>query len=186
VRVFWGIMEGRTDGEWSLNGLPNAGRMDEAARIVNAAFWLSHDIRRDVITYITFYGPPRPPRTLKFVGAEMRRVSPDERSIGAVIRRALRRDDAGDWEMTHPGVYIRDVGVELQEEVALPKILLDERGEREKINGDGCFIVGGPYGIPDAARDKIMPDKVVRIGKRVYTASHTICAVNFMLDGGCR
>lgn len=185
MRVFWAIMEGRTDGEWSLNGLPNAGRMDEAARIVNAAFWLSHDIRRDVVTYITFYGPPRPPRTVKFVGAEMLRLSPDERNIGAVIRKALRVTKADEWVQAHPGVYVRDVGVELQEEIPLPKVLLDEQGRKEKIGEDTCFIVGGPYGIPEVARKKIRPDRVVRIGDRVYTASHTICAVNFVLDGGC-
>ncbi|HIQ10162.1 MAG TPA: tRNA (pseudouridine(54)-N(1))-methyltransferase TrmY [Euryarchaeota archaeon] len=184
-RVFWAIMEGRTDGDWSLNGLPNAGRMDEAARIVNAALWLSHDVRRDVTVYITFYGPPDPPRTVKFVGSEMRRVYPDERSIGSVIRKALRTGRTGGWTEAHPGVYVRDVGVELQEEIPLPKILLDEEGKRERIRENACFIVGGPYGVPAAARELLKPDRVVRIGNKTYTASHTICAVNFILDGGC-
>lgn len=185
MRIFWAIMDGRTDGDWSLNGLPNAGRMDEAARIVNAAFWLSHDIRRDVVMYLTFYGPPRPPRTVKFVGSELKRVSPDERNIGAILRNALRTERAEDWVKTHSGVYIKDIGVELQEEINVPIVLLDENGKKGKIEEDVCFVVGGPYGIPEKAMEKIRPNKTISIGNRIYTASHTICAINFILDGGC-
>lgn len=185
MRMFWAIMEGRTDGEWSINGMPNAGRMDEAARIVNSAFWLSHSIRKNVVVLLTFYGAPNPPKTIKFVGSEMRRISPDERNIGSVMRKALGMGEAREWMKAHPGVYVRDVGVEIQKEVDLPKILLDEGGRRGKIEENACFIVGGPYGIPEVARREIKPDKVVKVGDRVYTASHAVCAVNFILDGGC-
>ena len=39
----------RTDGGFSLNDLPGSGgRMDVLCRCVNAALFLSHDLRRDV------------------------------------------------------------------------------------------------------------------------------------------
>ncbi len=186
MRVFWAVLEGRTDANWSLNGLPNAGRMDEAARIVNTAIWLSHDIRRDVVLYLTFYGPPKPPRTVKFVSSELKKTSPDERSVAAVIKKALAIESAEDWERAHWGVYVRDVGAELAEEIDLPIVVLDERGEQAReLPEDACYVIGGPHGFP--ADFRVPSDaRRISIGDKIYTASFTVAAVNFLLDGGCR
>ena len=45
----------RTDGGYSLNDLPGGGRMDVLCRCVNASFFLSHDLRRDVECYLVLY-----------------------------------------------------------------------------------------------------------------------------------
>ena len=189
MRVFWAIMEGRTDSNWHLNDLPGAGRMDEAARIVNAAFWLSHSIRADVTLYITFTGGQDAPKTLKFVGSELKKTPPDERGIAAIIRKALGTRAGDTWTRAHYGVYVtkKDIA-EIQKEMPTPYILLDENGESGAgaVEEGATFIVGGPYGIPGIAMNKIKIDKRVRIGSRVYTASHTVCAVNLLLDGVCK
>ncbi len=186
MRLFWAIMEGRTDADWSLNGLPNAGRMDEAARIVNMAFWLSHDIRRDVVLYITFTGPSDPPKTVKFVGGELRKTSPDERSVAAIIRKALGESTTKEWKRVHYGVYVSKKGVEeILKEVSVPVVVLDENGERGKVRENVMYVVGGPYGIPEAEREKFEKFPKLRIGSRIYTASQTVCAINLLLDGVC-
>ena len=49
----------RTDGGYSLNDLPGSGgRMDVICRCVNASFFLSHDLRRDVECYLVLCGAP--------------------------------------------------------------------------------------------------------------------------------
>ena len=58
----------RTDGDFSLNDLPGAGRMDVLCRCVNASLFLSHDLRRDVDCYLVLLGGPKGPKTVKFSG----------------------------------------------------------------------------------------------------------------------
>ncbi|MDD3070206.1 MAG: tRNA (pseudouridine(54)-N(1))-methyltransferase TrmY, partial [Methanoculleus horonobensis] len=48
-----------TSGTFSLNDLPGSGgRMDVLCRSVNSAFFLSHDLRRDVECYLVLCGEP--------------------------------------------------------------------------------------------------------------------------------
>ncbi len=79
-----------TNPNFTLNDLPgSSGRMDILARCVNSAFLLSHDIRRDVEVTIILLGPEEPPKTIRFIGSELKYLNPDERSTGALIRNAL-------------------------------------------------------------------------------------------------
>jgi tRNA (pseudouridine54-N1)-methyltransferase len=63
--------------------------MDIIARCVNAAFHISHDIRRDVEVAAVLLGPENPPKCVRFIGSELKYLNPDERSTGALIRNAL-------------------------------------------------------------------------------------------------
>jgi tRNA (pseudouridine54-N1)-methyltransferase len=84
-----------TDHRLSLNDLPGTGgRMDIIARSINAAFLLSHDIRKDVEVVAVLLGPENPPKTVRFVGTELKYLNPDERSTGALIRNALIKHSA--------------------------------------------------------------------------------------------
>lgn len=81
-----------TSPHFSLNDLPGTGgRLDILARAVNAAFFLSHDIRREVEVALVLLGPEAPPRTIRFIGSELKYLNPDERSTGALIRNALTK-----------------------------------------------------------------------------------------------
>jgi tRNA (pseudouridine54-N1)-methyltransferase len=75
-----------TDPEFPLDALPGeAGRLDLLARALVSAFLVSHDIREDVRAYLVV----RDEYVLRFEGAELRGLHPDERSTAARIRSAI-------------------------------------------------------------------------------------------------
>jgi len=102
----------RTDGDFSLNDLPGAGRMDVLCRCVNASLFLSHDLRRDVDCYLVLLGGAKSPRTLLFKGNEIRSLSPDERSAGALIKKGLSIPCGSEFREAAPGVYVRSGGLD--------------------------------------------------------------------------
>lgn len=117
-----------TAGDFSLNDMPGgAGRMDVLCRCVTTSLFLSHGMRRDVEVYLVLLGPPCPPRTILFSGEKVRYLSPDERSAGSLIKKALEIHAGDEFRESTPGVYVRKGG--LQELLALyPFVLLEESG----------------------------------------------------------
>jgi len=100
-----------TDAEFSLDDLPGAGRLDVLCRCVTAALLLSHDIREEVCVRLVLGDE----YTLIFEGDTLRRLNPDERSTGALIRNALdqREEAIGRIAVeTSPGVSIVRGGFE--------------------------------------------------------------------------
>ena len=96
----------KTSKDFSLNDLPgDGGRMDIIARCVNSAFFLSHDLRRDTEFIVTLEGEPNPPVTLRFVGNDLRYLSPDERCTGGLIKKALEKISEKETEST-PGIFV--------------------------------------------------------------------------------
>jgi tRNA (pseudouridine54-N1)-methyltransferase len=118
-----------TDGNFNINDMPgSAGRMDVLCRCVNAALFLSHDLRRDTGCYLVLCGPPNPPKTILFSGDRIRSLNPDERSPGALIRKALSVTCGREFRESTPGVSIRKGGLqELLDEHAFA--VLDEAGD---------------------------------------------------------
>lgn len=117
-----------TSGKFSLSDMPGgAGRMDILCRCVNASLFLSHGMRRDVEVYLVLLGPPDPPKTVLFPGKTVRYLSPDERSSGSLIQKALAQPVSEEFRETTPGVFVRRGGLpELLAEY--PFVLLDESG----------------------------------------------------------
>jgi tRNA (pseudouridine54-N1)-methyltransferase len=92
---------------FSLNDLPGAaGRIDILCRCVNAALFLSHDLRRDVRVYLVLKGGS-PSKLISFDGARVRYLNPDERSAASLIKRALEKNAQDFWIESTPGVSIR-------------------------------------------------------------------------------
>ena len=95
-----------TSGDINLKDLPGScGRLDLVCRCVSSAFFLSHDMRRDTIFYSVHYGEPNPPVALKFVGSQLKRLSPDERSIAIFIKKALSKEHDNQWRESTSGIY---------------------------------------------------------------------------------
>lgn len=103
--------EGPTTGEFSLDDLPAAGRVDLLARCVTASLLLSHGLREDVRTRLVLGGE----FTINFDSANLRGLYPDERSTAAMIRTALaEREEA-----------IGQIPVEISSGVSLVRMDLD-------------------------------------------------------------
>jgi tRNA (pseudouridine54-N1)-methyltransferase len=103
---------GSTDPGFSLNDLPGAGRMDELCRCVAASLCLSHGMRRDAECWLLLLGGPRGPKTISFSGAEVRNLSPDERNIAGLIKKALALPCGTTFREASPGVRVRKGGLD--------------------------------------------------------------------------
>ena len=59
------------------------------ASCFNAAFYLSHDIRRDTLVFLLFKAKNIGNLCLKFVGKDLKRFYPDEYSISGLVRNSI-------------------------------------------------------------------------------------------------
>ncbi|MFQ6013080.1 MAG: tRNA (pseudouridine(54)-N(1))-methyltransferase TrmY [Thermoplasmata archaeon] len=178
--------DARTAGDFGLDDLAGAtGRLDILLRCVNAAFMLSHDLRRDTELYLILLGPPRPPRTLRLVGSELRHLNPDERSTAALLRQALRSPVEGS---SGPGIYVASRGLSpLLEAHRDELVYLQEEGEdirRATLGMPATFLLSDHRDLTheeEAAVRGCRP-RVVRVGPRSLHADHAIVLVHNELD----
>ncbi|TAJ44813.1 tRNA (pseudouridine(54)-N(1))-methyltransferase TrmY [Methanofollis fontis] len=101
-----------TDPAFSLNNLPGAGRMDELCRCVSASLCLSHGMREDTECWLILCGGEKAPLTIRFSGKTMRNLSPDERNIAGLIKKALALPCGVVFRESTPGVAVRKGGLE--------------------------------------------------------------------------
>lgn len=166
-----------------------AGRMDVLLRCVNSAFFLSHDIRTDVIVYLILLGPEAAPRTVRFVGSELRYLNPDERSTGALVRNALLKK-SGEEVKSSPGVYVSNRGLhEVLEEAAGSGqlVYLKENGisYREMQYADNVTFVLSDHKDLTPEEEQELMDRtkdVISLGPTSYHADHCITVMNHELD----
>lgn len=176
----------KTD-KFSLNDLPGAGRIDILCRCVSSAFFLSHDIRRDVNVYLLLLGPPDPPKVIKIVGREVKYMPPDERGIAGLIRKALEVKADESWKKSSPGIYVAKKGLEeLLDETALDVYYLREDGEdvRDFETKDGLFVLGDHKGVPRELEEIILSKakKIIGIPTKSLMAEHCITILHYELD----
>lgn len=89
---------------FNLNDLPgSAGRMDILCRCVAQALFYSHGVRRDTELYLLLMGGV-PSKAIRIVGDEVKYMSPDERNIAGLLRKALENDKK-EWKRSTPGIY---------------------------------------------------------------------------------
>ncbi len=175
-----------TAGDFGLNDLAGStGRLDILLRCVNSAFMLSHDLRRDTELYLILLGPPRPPKTVRLVGPELRHLNPDERSTAALLRRALRLASEGE---SSPGIYVERRGLShLLARLGQGLIYLREEGKdirRVSLPTPSTFLLSDHR---DAtAQEAVVVEEaqplLVRIGPKSLHADHAILLVHNELD----
>ena len=182
-----------TSGNFSLNDLPgSAGRMDILCRCINSALFLSHDMRRDVQVHLLLLGDPEPGKIVRFDGETLRYLSPDERSSGSLIKKALEKT-AGEEEIeSTPGVWIRTGGLDtlLNEfkDQGRELIYLREDGEdiREVAGSleNPVFIMGDHMGVTEEEEEMIgsFGAKIVSVGPISLHSDHCIIIILNDLD----
>ena len=168
-----------TDPGFSLNDMPGgAGRMDVLCRCVNSCFFLSHDLRRDVECYLLLLGEPNSPKTILIRGSEVRYLNPDERSAGALIKKALQVTCGEEFIEYTKGIYIRTGGLQrLLEEYEF--VVLDENGTdiRESEEIPDNYILSDHMNFSDEEEMLIKDLPKISAGPKVLHADHTVTVI---------
>ncbi|MEE6209554.1 tRNA (pseudouridine(54)-N(1))-methyltransferase TrmY [Salarchaeum sp. III] len=178
-----------TDAEFSLDSLPNAGRLDLLCRCVGASLFLSHDIRDAVQVHLVL----RDELTVRFDSRHLRNARPDERNLAGLVRNALdhKNEAIGHREAEpSPGVHISKRGFE-------PTLqAVAERATVVQLHEDGqplvdaeppehpAFVLSDHNDFTDdeAALLASEADQRVRVAPHAIHADHTITVANNYLD----
>ncbi len=172
-----------TTPDFSLNDMPGgAGRMDVLCRCINASFFLSHDLRRDTECFLILKGgeqaDPANMVTLRFSGEKIKSLNPDERSAGALIKKALVTIPEEEYQRAAPGISIRKSGLsKLLEEHQFA--VLDENGEdiRTAETLPENFILSDHQNFTEEEMELIKDLPKYSVGPRVLHADHTIIVI---------
>jgi tRNA (pseudouridine54-N1)-methyltransferase len=169
-------------GDFSLNDLPGAGRMDLVCRCVTSALWLSDELRNDILFHVLLEGKSNPPKLITFDPRKIKRVYPDERNVASHIRIALNgKIEQGISILTKSFKEI------IKENSGRQLIYLHQHGKdirNFKFDKNVFFILGDHLGLDEKCEkilDSIGAEKV-SIGPRVYMSSYVIAIVNNELD----
>jgi len=173
-------------GDINLNDLPGSGRIDVIARCINAAIFLSHNIRRDVLFFAYF---PRITTRLKIESSKVKYLNPDERSTAALIRNAIIKMDEKEVK-TSPGFYIKRASLQdvLKELSAIGKIyyLREDGKDIREVNFEenSIFVLSDSVNMGEDEEEEIlkMAKEIVSVGPRSILSSHAIILVHNELD----
>ncbi len=181
-----------TSGDFSLNDMPgSAGRIDILARCVTAAFLTSFDIRRDTRVWLVLLGEPNPPKSIRFEGPELRYLNPDERSTGALIKKALSIDVREGEQLSTRGIYVQRATFQqvLKQLDASDLLYLNEDGiDIRGASFDACdvtFVLGDHLGLLDDEEGLLSDAKRICVGPVKLHTDHCITIVHNELDRLC-
>jgi len=173
-----------TNADFALNDLPGSGgRMDILCRCVNTSLFLSHDLRRDVVCYLVLCGGPVPPKTVRFSGDAVRSLSPDERSAGALIKKALDLPAGSKFRYAAPGVSVRNGGLaQLMTEHVFG--VLDEKGTDIRTAGiiPDALLLSDHLNFTQDEELQVQECPRFSVGPECIHADHTITIVHNELD----
>ncbi len=180
-----------TTGDFKLDDIAGgAGRLDILVRCVNSAFFLSHDLRKDVEAYLVCEGGRDAPKTVVFRGSELRYLNPDERSTASLIRNALLKPLEDGEVKSSPGVYVSrssfsDVIKTLSEKGRLVYMKEDGQDCREyEYPEDPVFVLGDNCDLTEEEEAELLsysPDRIC-IGPCSLHADHCMIVVHNDMD----
>ncbi len=178
--------------EFSLNDLPGgAGRIDVLCRCVTAGFCLSHGIRKDVQVFLVLQNQ----LIIRFDGATLRHLNPDERSTAALLQKALKiqAECVGDQEIeSTSGLFIsrRDLsqllGVFRAQGIGV--IQLHEQGaplRTAELPVPCAFFLSDHLEFNSAEDALLSSARRLRLGPKSLHADHCITLVHNELDLRC-
>jgi tRNA (pseudouridine54-N1)-methyltransferase len=176
----------RTDSNFKLNDLINAGRMDLVCRCISSALWLSHNVREDTRIFVVLNGPSRPPVTICFQGSKLSKVYVDEMTNAKWIKKILSMKFGKDWLEIDATKVSRKSFQEVLDELNGKNYVLHEKGEfieNIKIDKKPIFVLGDQIGLPEKEEKFALRNgEKVSLGKNVYLASACISIINWVCD----
>jgi len=179
-----------TEPDFSLDDLAGgAGRLDVLCRCVNSAFFLSHALREDVRVHLVL----RDELTVRFEGAELRHLNPDERSTAALIRGALEAKDEAIGHVaaeSSPGVSVSKRGFEpVLDEAASDGTVVQLHEDGDPVvevepPEDPVFVLSDHRDFRASEADLLADaaDERVRLGPERLHADHAITVAHNYLD----
>ncbi len=182
-----------TSGDFSLNDMPgSAGRIDILARCVTAAFLTSFDMRRDTRVWLVLLGEPDPPKSIRFEGALLRYLNPDERSTGALIKKALKVCIHEGEQSAMRGIYTQRANLQdVLEQISTSDDLLylhedgvDVREATFRAH-NVTFVLGDHLGLLDEEERLLSHSKRISVGPVKLHTDHCITIVHNELDRLC-
>lgn len=184
-----------TSGNFSLDNLQKAGRIDIAIHVIIATFFLSHKIRSDAKLNLIFAGPPDPSKHIEMAPVIEGETGIDKiylakKDVSGILKRILYKYKQGQRKEVFPGYWIQKKGfLELVNDLSKQGrnlYILDPKGEdirTVEIKKDPIFILGDHKGLPIKELKRLKKICTpVTLGKRVYFASQVVAVVNNELD----
>ncbi len=180
------------DPDFTLNDLPgSAGRLDVLCRCVNSALLLSHGVRTDTQIHLALQDQ----YTIRIVGDDVQYLNPDERSTGALLKKALEKKevtDASDEQLSTPGIYIKEQGFEgTLQQVDGTVIQLHEDGNplvETELPDDPVFVLSDHTDFTEQEQNMLQEhaDRRVSVSPEKLHADHAITVSHNILDtDGC-
>jgi tRNA (pseudouridine54-N1)-methyltransferase len=174
-------------GDFSLNDLPGAGRIDAISSAIVSSLLFSNGIRKDASVCITFpeHGWRR---CVIFSGSHMKYLNPDERSTAALLRNALVKGSKDMEGASSPGVYFfRAQLVNLLKYMSSDAELfyLNEKGEANTTFNLPALFVLGDVDDPTVEEETIMAQlnaRRISISNRSLQTGQCITVLNWLLD----
>jgi len=94
----------RTSGNFDVNDLMKAGRMDIVMHVIINSFFLSHNLRDDVKLHLIFYGQPDPPKHIEMQVKPETNLS--KKDVANLIKKVLYKYKEGKKAEVLPGCFI--------------------------------------------------------------------------------
>ncbi len=187
----------RTSGNFPLDNLMKAGRMDIVIHVVIASFFLSRSVRENVKLHLVFYGAPDPPKHIEIMLKQRRGIPKEEASldiskkdVAGLIKRILYKYKPNKKTEVFPGCFIEkksflNVIEELRKQ-GKEIFILDKKGEdirKSKIADNSAFILGDHDGLPKKELKRLKKTaKFISLGPKTYFASQVVAIIHNELD----
>jgi tRNA pseudouridine-54 N-methylase len=178
----------KTSGNFPVDRLMDAGRMDIAIHVIINAFFLSHFLRDDVVLHLVFYGAPDPPKHIEIhVNQE---TSLSKKDVAGLIKKILYKYKPGKKTEVVQGCFIEkksflDVIDELADK-GKEIFIMDESGDsirKTKISENGVFVIGDQEEFTKKELKRLKKKfKLVSVGPKVYFASQVVTILNNEMD----
>jgi len=186
-------LKARTSPEFSLDRLPESGRMDLVCRTISNALWISKDLRRDTIIHIAMNGPNSSPKIISFYGETLKGLEPDERTIAKYIKLTLKEGlklKLNEEIEVSAGIKISKKAFEslVKEKSKTSQLIyLHPKGEdlrKFNFKKDVTFILGDYIGLPRKTEKLLdrLGAKKVNLGPKILFASHCSIILHNELD----
>ncbi|MBU2638701.1 MAG: tRNA (pseudouridine(54)-N(1))-methyltransferase TrmY [Nanoarchaeota archaeon] len=187
------ILRARTakTGDFDINDLPGAGRMDIVCNSISNALNISNKLRKDTVMHIVLEGSPEPPKIVSFHGDSITGMLWDEKSIASVIRNALLKSKGKEKIKVSDGLFVEKKSFEalVKERLKQGKqvVYLHQKGKdiREaELKKDIVVVFGDYIGMPRATEsllDRLGAERA-SLGPEMLFAAHCIILVHNELD----